>query len=59
MMRNKNNILLNKFAMQIKMNCHLFAYLVETAVPPKMHNHLGYFSPDRYIKKKARSQALT
>lgn len=50
MMRNKNNILLNTYAVQVRMNCHchLFTYLVETAVPPKLDDHLGFFPPGRY-----------
>jgi len=43
MMRNNNDILLNTFAMEARMNCHPFVYLVETVVPSKLDDFLGFF----------------
>lgn len=61
MMRNKNNILLNTYAVEVRMNCYLFMYLVETAVPPKLDDHLEFFPPGRYniFHKKTRCLFLS
>lgn len=59
MMRKKNNILLNMFAIQVTMNHHLFTYPVEIAVPPKLDDWHFFFSvTDTTFSTKKKKQNL-